>query len=247
MIYYMYAKEGPQYRPQFDFGGGRFEGPISDLDDPETMRTVYIPEDPNQPWMPGLMNCERVPEHQLWRMPKQIYQLGSRPWKKLPDISLMAVTERFHDLIEKFDPGAHQFFPVDIIHKKSKKRYDQQGQFYLWNILPKACPPDVLDYPSLDAKGLLKVTPYGSPGYPYKLYQISTKTSLDQTMLVGRRAGFGQRHIIRCVPCGDRQEIRVEDVHAYGLGPLVTEEFKRAALATGVNTLDFHGIATVDE
>lgn len=242
----MREKSGPQFSPQFDYGRWCYDGPIEDFETSEIARK-YEQKNTQLLWMPGFWSCERIPDSMLWRIPKQIFHTVPKQWKQLPDIAHRAVTERFHDLIEKFDPGAHQFFPVEIIHKKSGKRYADQGQFYLWNRLPKACPQELFDYPSLEAKGLLMVTSYSAT--PNKLYQVRTPSYYRQfpthQEYVAKRSGFRKHHIVCCLPCG--RDIHSADVHASNIWPLVTEEFKTAALKLGLYSHHFHGIPTLDQ
>jgi hypothetical protein len=246
VIYVMQEKSGPQFSPQFDYGRFCYEGPIEDLESSEIAKR-YSQQATERTWMPSFWSCEKIPDSMLWRVPKQIFHVVQKPWKHLPDVAHRAVTERFHDLIEKFDPGAHQFFPVEIIHKKSGKRYADQGQFYLWNRLPKACPQDVFDYPSMEAKGLLKITSYATT--PHKLYQIKApqcfSIGANHQEYVAKRSGFRNHHVVCCMPCGAVPQ--KEDLHWSKIFPLVSEEFKTAALKLGVSNLHFYKIPTLDE
>jgi hypothetical protein len=246
MIYVMQEKSGPQFSPQFDYGRWCYDGPVEDLESSETAQRHLQPAT-ERTWMPGFWSCEKIPDSMYWRVPKQIFHTVPKPWKQLPDIAHRAVTERFHDLIETFDPGAHQFFPVEIIHKKSGKRYADQGQFYLWNRLPKACPQDIFDYPSLEAKGLLKITAY--PTTPHKSYAIRTPSyyhlSPSHQEYVAKKSGFRNHHIVCCLPCG--KNFPTEDYHFANIQPLVTEEFKSAALKLGLVCQHFYNIPTLDE
>lgn len=53
------------------------------------------------------------------RMPVKAKQINVR--KRLPDIFVMpglnAVSQRFRDLVEEFEPGTHQFFPLELYYK----------------------------------------------------------------------------------------------------------------------------------
>lgn len=59
---------------------------------------------------------EYVPTKFLWGGPKN---------RKLPDViygrGVVLVSSRVKDIMERFEPGVHQYFPVDIIYKSSKE------------------------------------------------------------------------------------------------------------------------------
>jgi hypothetical protein len=53
------------------------------------------------------------------------FEWGGPKNRKLPDAlhgrSIVFVSDRLREIIERFEPGVHQFFPIDIIYKSNKE------------------------------------------------------------------------------------------------------------------------------
>jgi hypothetical protein len=62
------------------------------------------------------LKAEHVPTKFLWGGPKN---------RKLPDVlygrGVVIVSVRVKDIMERFEPGVHQYFPVNVIYKSSKE------------------------------------------------------------------------------------------------------------------------------
>jgi hypothetical protein len=78
----------------------------------------------------GRLNCGRLikPDH----VPTKLFWDGP-PNRKLPDAmfgrGMLKVSDSIKTIIEKFEPGVHQFFPVDVYFKSTKKL--ARKMFYL--------------------------------------------------------------------------------------------------------------------
>jgi hypothetical protein len=88
---------------------------------------------------------QRVPDELVWRVPEALYHFGPRRWKAMPDIMGNIINQKVFDIVERLDTGIHQFFPLEIIYKKSGKPYTEGGPFRFWNILRAATMPELFD------------------------------------------------------------------------------------------------------
>lgn len=62
---------------------------------------------------------DSAPKKVLWsskRLPPPDYAFGNN--------AIMRVSRRFYDLVERFEPGLHQFIAVDMVHKKGEPPFD---------------------------------------------------------------------------------------------------------------------------
>lgn len=62
---------------------------------------------------------DSAPKTMLWaskRLPPPDYAFGNN--------EIMLVSGRFRDLVERFEPGVHQFLPVNMVHKKGEAPFD---------------------------------------------------------------------------------------------------------------------------
>jgi hypothetical protein len=82
------------------------------------------------PDRPGLNGYFRPGEHQAGRAMKPEFVPTKFLWggpknRKLPDViygrGVVLVSIRVKEIMERFEPGVHQYFPVDIIYKSSKE------------------------------------------------------------------------------------------------------------------------------
>jgi hypothetical protein len=72
-----------------------------------------------------LIKSENVPTKFLWGGPKN---------RKLPDallgpMHILLVSDRIKNIIERFEPGLHQFFPADVFYKSNNEL--AQKMYYL--------------------------------------------------------------------------------------------------------------------
>jgi hypothetical protein len=81
--------------------------------DPKAVGGIYEAGDLN---LGRVIKPDNVPTKFEWGGPKN---------RKLPDAlhgrSIVFVSDRLKEIIERFEPSVHQFFPIDIIYKSNKE------------------------------------------------------------------------------------------------------------------------------
>jgi hypothetical protein len=111
---------------------------------------------------------------------------------QLPDIFMQAevvfVSRRVKEIVESFEPGRHQYFPVAFHAKDSGRRmYEEQG-FHYWNVLTWV-PPDLLyDFEAMNGEpGVEIAKPPPRPDYIETFRDFAAFKSRPEIQLVSIR------------------------------------------------------------
>lgn len=103
--------------------------------DPEFLGQEYFLEHPER--KPMVVFGKPVPDWLVDRIPKvvTVSRLSrSGPVKRLPDLVEFMVSGRLREVIERLEPGVHEFFPVSLVFEKTgQPAYDDQS-WYIFNI-----------------------------------------------------------------------------------------------------------------
>lgn len=116
-----------------------------------------------------------------WKHPRAVpasgYQTGRRP---APDVFPMpgcnAVSQRFKDLVEEFEPGMHQFFPLAL---RDRRGEPLAQPYYVFNCLVS------LDAVLMAESGLTWQFD-GPPGKPFPSINTSSKLVFSKPAIAGR-------------------------------------------------------------
>jgi hypothetical protein len=116
----------------------------------------FGPLDYDKPEKPALINMRRasfIPEHLRWRIPQKLFHVAKQRREVLPDwLANDVVSQKFKDVVERLDPGVHQFFEVEIVFAKIGGRSygaKEGGPFYFWNVQRGASMLELFDEAAL--------------------------------------------------------------------------------------------------
>jgi hypothetical protein len=119
------------------------------------------------------------------RLPTSAHQTTN---KQIPDIfptpGLNAVSSSFRELVEEFEPGVHQFFPLALFHKNGEP---VEGEFFIFN-----CTVSV-DTLLVDRSEIRWVTRGGGSGEPYVSVHFNGTWVLSRPAIGGRHLWCGNR------------------------------------------------------
>jgi hypothetical protein len=132
MVYFVSAREIHQFPVYPEFldapSDGAFNG-VTYEQDPETLDLTVVEREFLAKGYTALEHGYRVAGNQL---PKKVLWTGGN--KAIPDfmrVQCIAVSLRLRDMIEKIEPGVHQFFPFDIYLKRDG---EPVGTYYWLNV-----------------------------------------------------------------------------------------------------------------
>ncbi|MEO7691362.1 MAG: DUF1629 domain-containing protein [Sphingomonas sp.] len=129
---------------------------------------------------------DSAPKAVLWKSKSKLppdYAFG--------DNSIMLVSSRFRDLVERFEPGVHQFLPVDMYNSKAATEpFDCFYWFVVCTLIDSVDP----EHTTLTWKG--DYTERGSDGLRYGLWYFDHSASPPQKAVFSQRA-IGDRHLWR--------------------------------------------------
>ncbi|MCP4079959.1 MAG: hypothetical protein GY743_06910, partial [Planctomycetaceae bacterium] len=103
-----------------------------------------------------------VPFEPVDKAPREIEIDGKWKWKTLPDyFSIredLGVSQAFKDILEEQEPGAHQFFPLDV---RRKDGGPVEGQYYLFVVSVLLDTALIPEKSNVIQKGIYKEYPSG--------------------------------------------------------------------------------------
>lgn len=129
---------------------------------------------------------DSAPKYFLWKSTSKVppdYAFGNN--------SVMLVSSRFRDIVEKFEPGVHQFVSVDMYSSKTATEpFDQFYWFVVCTLIDSLDP----ERATLSWKG--DYQDRGSDGLRYGLWSFDASASPPQRAVYSLHA-IGSRHLWR--------------------------------------------------